>query len=637
MNSHPQQISPKTVTQSDISHTPQVFPDHALITPPSLASKYRFIREIGHGAQGKIFLAERLEDGIQLAIKQLNISSVKSWKAYDLFHREAETLASLNIDGVAKFYDAIECLDDNPPCSYIVQEYIQGKSLNDMINRGHRFTLNRVYDVIIQTLEILKQLHEHNPPVIHRDIKPSNIMLKSIGGDQFEVYLIDFGAVANPQVQGGGSTVAGTFGYMAPEQMMGKPSPAGDIYSLAAVAVYMISGRSPADMPVKDFRLIFEPDVESMPPALVNTLGKMLDPRIENRFTDISKLIHIFTQYNRNIYELDSSGEFNHRNFSYRLNQFEQYGQNGAIELWQMLPNQTPRKATKLFLNFFPYLPPFESLLFAESKSKVIKMTSGEDAWETYGSSPTTILVLSLIFSVVLAALVGPFIELLLFIILSFTSSLSVLSILNFLDNHTVISYYLSGLFAVFCIYLIMYLKHKYRLVKNKRMINSGKHIPDFNIPIKNHSTERYQFDCKPEHFNHLCTYGSKTIATITNIEYMPAIQDNIESNIDTAHEKRITDYIRMPAFAIHGVPSFLITYKFNPPDDSNVNDLVHSIIIHQDPDKTLQIGDPIPILYDIYKQDEAEYVVSMPFPFPFKDPVEYADIMGVSKTILTT
>ena len=92
-----------------------------------------------------------------------------------------------------------------------------------------------------------------------------------------------------------------------------------------------------------------------------------------------------------------------------------------------------------------------------------------------------------------------------------------------------------------------------------------------------------------------------------------------------------------MPAFAIHGVPSFLITYKFNPPDDSNVNDLVHSIIIHQDPDKTLQIGDPIPILYDIYKQEEAEYVVSMPFPFPFKDPVEYADIMGVSKTILTT
>jgi serine/threonine protein kinase len=110
---------------------------------------------------------------------------------------------------------------------------------------------------MMQLLDILKQLHAHEPPVIHRDIKPSNILLKALGGDDYEVYLIDFGAVANPQVQGGGSTVAGTFGYMAPEQLTGKPCPASDIYSLAAVAVYLISGRSPADMPMKDFSSLY--------------------------------------------------------------------------------------------------------------------------------------------------------------------------------------------------------------------------------------------------------------------------------------------------------------------------------------------------------------------------------------------
>ena len=64
-------------------------------------------------------------------------------------------------------------------------------------------------------------------------------------GDQYKAWLIDYGAVANPQVQSGGSTVAGTFGYMPSEQLTGNPIPASVIYSLAAVIVYVLSGRSP--------------------------------------------------------------------------------------------------------------------------------------------------------------------------------------------------------------------------------------------------------------------------------------------------------------------------------------------------------------------------------------------------------
>ena len=196
-------------SQTQATQSPIHAYQSSLLTPHSLGEKYTFIREIGHGTQGRIYQAKRNEDGLMVAIKQLNIESVKNWKAYDLFRRESDVLASLDIPGVAKFYDAIECLDDDPPWSYIVQEYIEGKSLAVMIKSGHRFALNRVYDIILQLLAILKQLHAHVPPVIHRDIKPSNILLKPLNGDDFHIYLIDFGAVANPQVQGGGSTAAG--------------------------------------------------------------------------------------------------------------------------------------------------------------------------------------------------------------------------------------------------------------------------------------------------------------------------------------------------------------------------------------------------------------------------------------------
>ena len=307
---------------------------------------YEIIKEIGHGTQGRIFLANRTADNQEVAVKQLNIQSVSNWKAYDLFNREAATLKSLNIEGVARFYDAFECLDDNPPCSYIVQEYIHGKTLNDMLKAGHRFSLNRVFDIILQLLNILKELHKHDPPVIHRDIKPSNILLNPAGGDNYKVYLIDFGAVANPQVQSGGSTVAGTFGYMSPEQLMGKPEPASDIYSLGAVMVHILSGKSPADMPVKDFRLIFEPDMQNMIPSVVSVLRKMLEPKVENRWSDIDKLIEIFNKFNQENYILskeDKISALSEADFNVHLSKVNNYGENGNFELWQNLSDITPR------------------------------------------------------------------------------------------------------------------------------------------------------------------------------------------------------------------------------------------------------------------------------------------------------
>ena len=326
-------------------------------TPPALSNDYRFIREIGHGAQAKIFLARRLKDGQQVAIKQLNIQSVKSWKAYDLFHREATVLETLNIEGVAKFYDAFECLEDTPPCSYIVQEYIEGRSLAGMLAESHRFKVTDDYDIILQMLAILQRLKQCDPPVIHRDIKPSNIMLtpKQTGG--YKVTLLDFGAVANPQVQGGGSTTAGTIGYMPPEQLMGNPVLASDIYSLGVVAIQLFTGIAPGDLQIKDFRLIFEPHMEQMPQELIATLREMLEPNVAERLSDIPVLLERFNGFKNNSFaakpkkeDLDPGNKM--KKMGDQLVKVKSIGDAGNLDLWQALSDQTPRPLPNVCLIF---------------------------------------------------------------------------------------------------------------------------------------------------------------------------------------------------------------------------------------------------------------------------------------------
>ncbi len=153
-------------------------PHEELQTVPSDISAYTLEKPLGSGTQGKVFLARRNLDGLEVAIKRLDIESVKTWKNYELFEREAKVLKSLDIDGIATFCDAFDDLEADSPCAYIVQEYIRGETLESLIKAGHRFSIDRVYDIIIQLLRILQNLHSRTPPVVHRDIKPSYIQLQ---------------------------------------------------------------------------------------------------------------------------------------------------------------------------------------------------------------------------------------------------------------------------------------------------------------------------------------------------------------------------------------------------------------------------------------------------------------------------
>ena len=594
----------------------------ACSTPAELADRYRFIRELGSGTQGKVFLAERLADNKNVAIKQLRIDSVKTWKEYTLFHREADVLATLNIPGVVKLYEACDYLEAKPPCSYIVQEYIEGMTLKQALSSGYRFSLNRAYDLILQLIDILEKLHTHNPPVIHRDIKPSNIILQNLDSDCFQVRLIDFGAVANPQVQSGGSTVAGTFGYMSPEQLIGRATPQSDTYALAALFAYIISGVDPADMKIQDLRLIIDPYVENHPVALVQTLRRMLEPEIENRLADLSELRKRFNDFKQGHYILENENyqRFSKQELITRLNAVKHLCQPQNLEIWQNLPD-LPEKRDKFPCTLCTH-PRFENYPKRQTKDNA--------AW---GEQPKTTLRFSflLLFIVYMLCLMP-----LACIMMTLPRIDTFLHFFAFIDSTAKsigdkISPEFNYMYIIFIIVCSIPLLPALELtawISNKKgffglIISKLKQSNEMKGILPWINSTNYVSSVKCDLHESIYKHGRKTIATITSIYFVPSETDILNTEL----------YNNTPR--IEKPPTFKIYYKFNPPDDNDTNDIIHSINTHRDPTELFKVGDPLPILYVTEESEEHVLRVtqSMPYPFPLEDLEYKEDYIGLNES----
>jgi serine/threonine protein kinase len=260
-----------------------------LQTPVLLADRYRYVSCIGEGSVGKTYKAFDRQSGNAVAIKSLKIRSVDSWKSYELFERESKILKALDIEGVPKFYAFIEDIQSDDPQSYIVQEYIDAPSLQKLLDEGMRFSEEECVAIAIEVLSILEKLHNMNPPLIHRDIKPSNILLerRNDGEKAFNCYLIDFGSVANPQFKGESSTVAGTFGYMPPEQILGDCQSASDLHAFGATLLHLLSGVAPYTMSSEVFKLQYESHLApNTSPSVRALLAELLEPELLHRLND---------------------------------------------------------------------------------------------------------------------------------------------------------------------------------------------------------------------------------------------------------------------------------------------------------------------------------------------------------------
>ena len=581
----------------------------AIKTPTELADKYTFIQELGRGTQGHVYKAVRKSNQEYVAIKQLRIDSIQSWKEYDLFMREAETLKSLNIPGVVKFVEALQFLDIEHPAAYIVQEYIPGRSLGEMMRSNYRFSTQQIFKFAIKLLTILKELHHHDPPIIHRDIKPSNLLfVPQETGDDFDLYLIDFGAVANPHVQSGGSTVAGTFGYMPPEQLMGKPSPASDIYALGATIAYMLSGVEPSSMQVSDFRLIIEPHLEAIPKRVVVTLRQMLAPNISQRLCDYEELILRFKQYAINLFTISQSDDPNCSkiDINEKLKEVSTYWQEGNTEIWDMLSDCTPRVIPTLYLslntNAMPEMFSINELLYnmrSENARFVFSCYLG-----------FTIIISIVILSAMIFIIYNTYQPLHPFLSICITAPILLVSL-------------------PFIYGAIRSAKATYRLrpsVLREELLDPG-----------NECLGRIKYYYKKSYLNKkayqkVFRSGQKMIATVVEVSYKK-VEPLLVEEYTFSNDKNDNDHSEQEVIHVgycHQPAAFTIRYKFNPPDDSSPYDLVHEITTYSDCEDKLKPGDLIPILYYINPDNNRE-VWSTPFPLPQTDFWNYDNIVGFS------
>jgi serine/threonine protein kinase len=270
-----------------------------------LDERYRLIELLGEGGSGSTYRAVRLADEAVVAIKVLSLHHLKDWKQLELFEREAQILSQLNHPQIPRYIDYFHVDTPTDRAFYIVQQLAPGQPLNALIQSGWHGTEAEIKSIALQLLEILQYLQAQSSPLIHRDIKPHNI----VRSDDGTVFLVDFGAVQatynNTLMKG--ATVAGTYGYMAPEQFRGRAIPASDLYGLGATVLYLLTHRSPADLPQERLKVNFRSHV-SIGNSFADWLETMLEPDEADRFTSANQSLKAL---NSNSYRRANLGQKN--------------------------------------------------------------------------------------------------------------------------------------------------------------------------------------------------------------------------------------------------------------------------------------------------------------------------------------
>jgi serine/threonine protein kinase len=200
--------------------------------------KWIIYKELGRGGMGRVYLAQEEIGGRQAALKVLAAELAQEPGFLQRFQREIEALTQLDHPHIVRFYES--GFENN--LHFYAMEYVEGRSLEDILEKEERLPWQDVLDAALQICPALKHVHDHG--IIHRDLKPANILRTSAG----VVKLTDFG-IAKVFAQGhltatGG--VVGTAEYLSPEQAAGKPvTKRSDLYSLGAVLYTLLTGRPP--------------------------------------------------------------------------------------------------------------------------------------------------------------------------------------------------------------------------------------------------------------------------------------------------------------------------------------------------------------------------------------------------------
>ncbi len=259
-----------------------------------LNDKYYLKEVIGENNQ-ITYLA--MED-VPVIIKELSVSALENWKNEELFKREISVLKSLDHEQIPKLIDEFEFESFKDKVHYLVMEFIDGISLSEKISQKI-YSEEDALSLIEELTGILEYLHSFRPPIIHRDIKPSNIMIRN---SDKKLILIDFGAVTDILRPEGGSTVVGTYGYMAPEQFMGKTSVQSDYYSLGAIIIKLLTKQELYEIiDISDLGFINKLNISDKMKVI---LRKLLTLDLNERVKSTKEILNLIKGYRDNTLDL---------------------------------------------------------------------------------------------------------------------------------------------------------------------------------------------------------------------------------------------------------------------------------------------------------------------------------------------
>lgn len=255
---------------------------------------YQLLRLLGEGGNARTYLARDQRSGQLRAIKELKLVKQRHTKQIELFERECATLKTINHAQVPEFTETIVDRREETIAFYLVQEFIEGPSLQQLLEVRGTIPIPEVVWLMKSCLVPLGYLHGRNPPLYHRDIKPSNLVLRPNG----DCVLIDFGAVREAVLdpRAGGSSVVGTFGYMAPEQFQARAYATTDLYALGATALHLITGIEPARFEIRRLKPDVFPHL-THDPAIAAILDLLLEPAMEDRYPSVDALLRALERW----------------------------------------------------------------------------------------------------------------------------------------------------------------------------------------------------------------------------------------------------------------------------------------------------------------------------------------------------
>jgi serine/threonine protein kinase, bacterial len=263
-----------------------------------LKNRYRILRSLNSGGFGETFLAEDTDmpSARRCVIKKL-IPITNEPQIYQIvkerFGREAVILEKLG-EGNSCIPSLYAYFEENGQF-YLIQEWIEGTTLNEKIEREGILVESSVREILMNILSVLDFVHSQY--IVHRDIKPENIIIRA--SDNKPV-LIDFGAVKETMgtfVTNSGrnsnSIIIGTPGFMPSEQSIGRPVYSSDLYSLGLTAIYLLIGKYPQEFATHPTtgEILWRKDAAWVSPALAEILDKAIQSHPRDRFSSAKEML----------------------------------------------------------------------------------------------------------------------------------------------------------------------------------------------------------------------------------------------------------------------------------------------------------------------------------------------------------